>query len=161
MRIKVYTSKKDWIMGEGQLCESISEAGNSYCLTVEEDNEIKAFIGKNNRVYAQEKFSQEDLYKIMDCSRILVRYMDGIGKLAPRLYLARVHSNKYALMGNILTSECTVDAAVKMFAVVGEDVTVISFPVEVKKVYNCKAYSKMSGEVKYIELLLKEDFKEL
>lgn len=31
MRIKVYASKKDWIMGAGQICESISEAGSSYC----------------------------------------------------------------------------------------------------------------------------------
>lgn len=159
MRVKVYNSKEDWGTGIGQLCEDIKEAGNCHCLTVEDGNEIKVFVGKNNRVYVQENFSQEELYELMNNSRTLVRCAEEQGRLSSRLYLTRLGSN-YSLMGSILTQERLIDASIKMFEAVGKDVTVISFPVEIKKLYNCKAYSKISGGVRCIDLFSKDDIKE-
>lgn len=165
MRVIIYKTQEDWKNGLGQLCDGIGDVKSCYCMTVENsDNEIELFIGNNGKVYVKEPMSKTRKFQLMDCSRILVRFVDDVlGEefLTERLYLARV-DGRYSINGKSLleANNRVIDAAVKMFSLVDKHVSVISFPVCVKEVYNCSVYTKRSDIARSVDLLQKKDFKE-
>ena len=81
-----------------------------------------------------------------------------------RLYLSRL-DGVFAVNGEILDEERTIDAATKLFMLLDNSekttkTTVVSFPKDVSELHKCSVYSRQTDFNRYAELFQLKDLKE-